>query len=152
MRKKFETAMFEEIKKLKRDDYIDQTDTMSSICEQSFKHLCRYAKLPRGIAWTKSLKESFWSIVVAIHTRIPLLMTGPAGIGKTLSYQIVADNLTGSTNRHSEVFKHLKRCVVLVKCFNVMKIQGQVTLRMHAIMQFESRKTRTNTIRHQHVL
>lgn len=75
-----------------------------------FDHLWSHAHKPEGIAATAGLKEAFWAVVVCAHTKLPLLLTGPPGCGKTLSFQLASLNLKGQ-DAPSEVFKALKHIV-----------------------------------------
>lgn len=47
---------------------------------------------PKGVASTIALRENLFSIVVAVSALIPLLIKGPAGCAKTLSFSIAMDN------------------------------------------------------------
>eukprot|EP01080_Neovahlkampfia_damariscottae_P009915 gene9915-2237_t len=46
--------------------------------------------IPKGIADTRALKENLFCNFVCIQTKIPLLISGPPGTSKTLSYQIAS--------------------------------------------------------------
>ena len=57
--------------------------SFNGIVNESFNHLWRYTKaIPPGIVGTAGLKEAFYAVVVAVHTRTPILLTGPPGCGK----------------------------------------------------------------------
>ena len=68
--------------KLREYGCLTPSDTFATVVSDSYSHLWSYADIPRGIAGTQGLKESFWSLIVAVHTRIPILLTGPPGCGQ----------------------------------------------------------------------
>ncbi|CAF4736493.1 unnamed protein product, partial [Rotaria sp. Silwood2] len=51
---------------------------------------------PQGVAINQAVREHIFSIVVSIVTRTPLCIIGVPGQSKTLSFQIVLQNLQGS--------------------------------------------------------
>eukprot|EP00117_Sycon_ciliatum_P039377 scpid540/ scgid3780/ Putative uncharacterized transmembrane protein DDB_G0290641 len=55
--------------------------------------------IPPGVALTSGLKENIFCLVACINEKIPLGIIGEPGSSKTLSYQIVSQNLRGT---HSE--------------------------------------------------
>lgn len=67
--------------------------------------------LPKGIAPTEALMENIYAIIVCTMTKIPLIIVGPPGSSKTLSFKIVASNFLGTkSNKHlkkSDLFKSL---------------------------------------------
>lgn len=64
---------------------------------ESLKNLFSFANVPRGLAHTTALKENFYCVVLASINKIPLLITGPPGCGKTLSYSLACDALKGNS-------------------------------------------------------
>ncbi|CAF4842456.1 unnamed protein product, partial [Rotaria sp. Silwood1] len=52
--------------------------------------------IPHGVAVNQAIREHIFSIVVSIVTRTPLCIIGAPGQSKTLSFQIVLQNLQGS--------------------------------------------------------
>ncbi|CAF1180009.1 unnamed protein product [Adineta steineri] len=52
--------------------------------------------IPQGVAINQAVREHIFSIVVSIVTRTPLCIIGVPGQSKTLSFQIVLQNLQGS--------------------------------------------------------
>ncbi|CAF1222260.1 unnamed protein product [Adineta steineri] len=52
--------------------------------------------VPHGVAVNQAIREHIFSIVVSIVTRTPLCIIGAPGQSKTLSFQIVLQNLQGS--------------------------------------------------------
>ena len=55
--------------------------------------------LPPGIARTEALKENLFAAILCIGTRIPLIIVGPPGASKTLSFNIVISNLKGKDSK-----------------------------------------------------
>ena len=60
--------------------------------------------LPERIAPTEALKENIFAITVCTMTCIPLIIVGPPGSSKTLSFKIVSTNIQGQQSK-SEKFK-----------------------------------------------
>lgn len=65
------------------------------------------------VAHTEALKENLYAIVVCAMTHTPLIIVGPPGSSKTLSFKITVDNLQGQaspneTFRTKEVFRALE--------------------------------------------
>ena len=56
--------------------------------------------LPKGIAPTQALKENFFATVVCTMTQIPLIIVGPPGSSKTLSFKLAIANLKGPESRN----------------------------------------------------
>lgn len=52
-----------------------------------------YIYIPPGVAGTPALLENLFCIVVCIQARIPLIITGPPGCSKTLSFTIAVDSI-----------------------------------------------------------
>ena len=68
--------------------------------------------LPPRIARTVALRENIYAIVVCTMNKIPLIIVGPPGSSKTLSFKIAVSNLQGSVSkadafRNEKVFKML---------------------------------------------
>ena len=55
--------------------------------------------IPAGVALTNALKENIFATIACIHTSIPVALIGAPGSSKTLSYQIVQDNLRGKQSK-----------------------------------------------------
>ncbi len=60
--------------------------------------LMKNIELPPGIANTKSLRENLFSIITCCMTKIPLIIIGPPGSSKTLSFKIAVANLLGEVS------------------------------------------------------
>ncbi|CAF1245410.1 unnamed protein product, partial [Rotaria sordida] len=63
--------------------------------------------IPHGVAVNQAIREHIFSIVVSIITQTPLCIIGAPGQSKTLSFQIVLQNLQGSQLSTKEFCKRL---------------------------------------------
>ena len=61
-------------------------------------------ELPPGIAKTNALMENIFAIIVCTVTHTPLIIVGPPGSSKTLSFNIASANLKGKESR-VEIFR-----------------------------------------------
>ena len=52
-------------------------------------------KIPPGIAKNRALLENIFSLFVCIVNKIPLIICGKPGTSKSLSFQILYDNMNG---------------------------------------------------------
>ncbi len=64
--------------------------------------------IPEGVALTTGLKQNLFCIVVCVDALLPLMIVGPPGCSKTLSFSIAVDNMKSSTNQ-TQIFKKLHR-------------------------------------------
>ncbi|KAH3762622.1 AAA+ ATPase [Pelomyxa schiedti] len=69
-------------------------DFVSSVLKQ----LCSNTQLPVGIAKTNAFLENLFCTVVCMDAMIPLVIVGPPGCSKTLSFKIAIDNMKGDTS------------------------------------------------------
>ena len=60
---------------------------------------------PVGVADIQPLRENLYAIIVCCMTRIPLIIIGPPGCSKTLSFKIALANLQGEVSP-KKVFRH----------------------------------------------
>ena len=67
--------------------------------DDEFKWVSKHVNLPIGIAPTYALKENIYAIIVCTMTRIPLIIVGPPGSSKTLSFKIVTSNFQGQESK-----------------------------------------------------
>lgn len=68
--------------------------------------------LPKGIAPTEALRENIYAIIVCTMTKTPVIIVGPPGSSKTLSFKIVASKFLGTKSnkeniKDSDLFKSL---------------------------------------------
>lgn len=73
---------------------------------------CSNIELPPGIAKTQALKENLLATIVCTVTHTPLIIVGPPGTSKTLSFNLVMANLRGPKSkmplfRNMNLFKSL---------------------------------------------
>jgi len=55
--------------------------------------------IPVGIAPTAALMENLFATVICIDAKIPVMICGPAGCSKTLSFTIAVDNMKGPASK-----------------------------------------------------
>eukprot|EP01114_Cavostelium_apophysatum_P014001 TRINITY_DN3512_c0_g1_i9.p1 TRINITY_DN3512_c0_g1~~TRINITY_DN3512_c0_g1_i9.p1 ORF type:complete len:5234 (+),score=1501.00 TRINITY_DN3512_c0_g1_i9:231-15932(+) len=82
--------IFDEKLRSNRSDFMIQ-----HVLFEAMKNLYDQTVIPPGIARTNALMENLFCVVVCIDTKIPLIITGPAGCSKTLSFSIAIDNMKG---------------------------------------------------------
>ncbi|ETO05189.1 hypothetical protein RFI_32210 [Reticulomyxa filosa] len=71
------------------------TDNLfSKSLEQEVDRLCKSFLIPGGVALNQGLKENLFILFVSIITTTPIVLVGKPGTSKTLSFQIVRDNLS----------------------------------------------------------
>eukprot|EP00731_Ephydatia_muelleri_P036542 Em0275g1a len=63
--------------------------------------------LPPGIARTEVLKENLFAVTICTSTQIPLIIVGPPGSSKTLSFNLVISNLKGKESK-SPLFRDVE--------------------------------------------
>ena len=61
--------------------------------------------LPPGIARTEALKENLFAVIICTATHTPLIIVGPPGSSKTLSFNLVISNLKGKESK-SKLFRN----------------------------------------------
>ena len=87
-------------------------DNLQKSLDTEMKWINDNINIPRGIAPTDALKENIYAILVCTMAKTPVIIVGPPGSSKTLSFKIVTANLVvgKSTNenlRDLEIFKAL---------------------------------------------
>ena len=70
--------------------------------------LYEHTNIPPGIAKTDALLENLFCTVICIDAKIPLIIMGPAGCSKTLSFTIAVDNMKGKQSS-SVLYKKMYR-------------------------------------------
>lgn len=78
-----------------------------TVIAASLKNLFSFANIPQGLAHTTALKENFYCVVLCAINKWPLLITGPPGCGKTLSFILACDTLRGRCPTHSVAFQSI---------------------------------------------
>ena len=66
--------------------------TFEQAVSDEFDWVFEHINLPIGIAPTDALKENIYAIIVCTMTRIPLIIVGPPGSSKMVSFKIVTSN------------------------------------------------------------
>jgi len=74
--------------------------------------LCDKTVLPGGIANTMAFMENLFCTVVCLDAKIPLIIVGPPGCSKTLSFKIAEDNMKGRSSK-SEFYRSLHQIISL---------------------------------------
>ena len=86
--------------------------TFTKAITEELEWLMRNIELPPGVADTKALRENLFAIITCCMTKIPLIIIGPPGSSKTLSFKIAVANLLGEVSPkavfRSEVMKGLE--------------------------------------------
>jgi len=65
----------------------------------------RHIKLESGTAQNTALKENVFAIIVCIQLQMPLIIIGPPGSSKTMSFQIVAQTVLNDAMVREDVLK-----------------------------------------------
>ena len=86
--------------------------SFSQALQDELDWLIAHTILPPRIAPTEALKENIYATVVCTMTGIPLIIVGPPGSSKTLSFKVVTSNLQGDVSRAEhfrdpDVFKRI---------------------------------------------
>lgn len=85
--------------------------SFSQTVEDELTWLIENVELPPGVANIKALRENLYMIIVCCMANIPLIITGPPGCSKTLSFKIAVANLLGEVSP-KETFKHkIMKCL-----------------------------------------
>src|SRR3990167_5792618 len=79
-------------------------NNFEEILRTTMKHLYDNTKIPPGIACTRALLENLWSIVVCCSAMIPLIIIGPPGCSKTLSFSIAIQNMSRGISDNEKTF------------------------------------------------
>lgn len=86
--------------------------TFQDALKDELKWVTSNIDLPKGIAPTEALTENMYAIIVCTMTKIPVIIVGPPGSSKTLSFNIVIENFFGTKFkneklREPDIFKNL---------------------------------------------
>ncbi|CAF1625327.1 unnamed protein product, partial [Adineta ricciae] len=93
-RKNYETPPREQLAEILSRTIPDFVDVIKSELHK-FVNTDNFV-IPHGVAINQAVREHIFSIVVSVVTRTPLCIIGAPGQSKTLSFQIVLQNLQGS--------------------------------------------------------
>ncbi|ETO11311.1 hypothetical protein RFI_26065, partial [Reticulomyxa filosa] len=66
----------------------------NNLLESEIDKLCKSFIIPPGVALNQGLKENLFILFMSIITTTPIVLVGKPGTSKTLSFQIVRDNLS----------------------------------------------------------
>ena len=93
-------------------DRMEGEITFSLAYKRELRWFIRHIKLPAGIAETNALMENVFAIIACAVTHTPLIIVGPPGSSKTLSFNIASANLKGKESRveifrETDIFKSL---------------------------------------------
>ena len=99
-------------KMMNRESRLPGEVTFSEAFNEELDFFCKRIELPSGIAKTRALKENLFATIVCTVTRTPLVIVGPPGSSKTLSFNLAIANLKGPESKVSlfrdiEIFKSL---------------------------------------------
>lgn len=64
-----------------------------------FEGLFDVTEVPQGTARTRTIMENIFLVATSVLVPMPLLVVGPAGCSKTLSFTIVEDNMRGQDSK-----------------------------------------------------
>jgi len=93
-------------------DRMEGEITFSEAFIRELRWFINHVELPPGIAKTTALMENVFAIVACAVTHTPLIIVGPPGSSKTLSFNIASANLKGKESRfeifrETDIFKSL---------------------------------------------
>ncbi|ETO36339.1 hypothetical protein RFI_00723 [Reticulomyxa filosa] len=81
-------------KRQKLSEKLSSADIVfSKLLEQEVDKLCKSFAIPPGVALNQGLKENLFILFMSIMTTTPIVLVGKPGTSKTLSFQIVRNNL-----------------------------------------------------------
>ena len=80
----------------------EQEIQFSQAFSEELEWYISHMELPGGIAKTQALKENCFAIIVCAMTRTPLIIVGPPGCSKTLSFHLALVNLKGEGSKIEE--------------------------------------------------
>ena len=107
-----------------REKYADAMSqgkySFHSILQEELDWLMNNLNIPPGIADTQALRENLYAMVICIVNNIPLIITGPPGTSKTLSFKIVQANMQGDVSP-MELFKEKIFCRITPHVYQCSK-------------------------------
>ena len=86
--------------------------TFSKAFKEELDWYINHIDLPEGIAKTQALKENLFATIICTMTHTPLIIVGPPGSSKTLSFNLALANLKGQESkveifRKTDIFRSL---------------------------------------------
>ena len=93
-------------------DRIEGEIIFSEAYERELRWFIRHVEIPAGIAKTNALMENVFAIIACAVTHTPLIIVGPPGSSKTISFNIASANLKGEESKvgvfkETDIFKSL---------------------------------------------
>ena len=85
--------------------------SFSKALEDELQWLIENVELPPGVANIKALRENLYLIITCCMVKIPLIITGPPGCSKTLSFKIAVANLMGEMSPKSVFRNKIMKCL-----------------------------------------
>lgn len=110
------------LNKVYREKYAEELSNgrynFLDILHSELKWFMENLSIPPGIANTQALRENVYAMIICIMNCIPLIITGPPGTSKTLSFKIVQANMQGDVSPmplfRTEIFNritpHMYQC------------------------------------------
>ena len=98
---------------LKDIGYTIQKDKMRGIVTSEIVQLSRRITLSEGIAMNTSLQENIFSLFTCVMNKIPIFICGKPGCSKTLSFELLKDNLQGLKSK-DDYFRHYRQFYLFI--------------------------------------
>ena len=86
---------------LKKLEISTSVHDFSSVFESVMNKYVNEMYIPYGIAKTRALKENLFATIVCTACGLPLIIVGPPGCSKTLSFNLALVNMKGAESRQS---------------------------------------------------
>ena len=84
---------------------LDSFEKFEKIFEYEVNQFVNKADIPHGIAKTQGLKENLFATIICTITKIPLIIVGPPGTSKTLSFNLTVSNLNKAKDSKCYYFR-----------------------------------------------
>eukprot|EP00937_MAST-01D_sp_MAST-1D-sp2_P002648 g2648.t1 len=92
---RLDTAYRQEFEGILKAQFPDSPEHLREVLQRHIDWLVRKLDIPKGIAKNLPLKENVWATIVCTMSKTPLIIIGPPGSSKTLSFNLVAANIRG---------------------------------------------------------
>jgi hypothetical protein len=105
---KIETNLFSKIKyqRLAVDLRDKNFEKFSDLLKLEEEFLLDQIELDKGIGKNQLLKENLFLLFLALYTKIPLIIVGKPGTGKSLSTQLIYNSMRGEYSKPNSFFKY----------------------------------------------